>query len=396
MGVDFDHVRPLLKEYCLKCHSTEKQKGDLDLEVFSSLEAIKRHPKVWQEVAVQLAAREMPPKEKPQPNPEERARLTQWTGALLASMARERDGDPGPVVLRRLSQAEYTYSVRDLTGVEGLDPAREFPADGAAGEGFTNAGQALVMSPALWPKYLAAAKEIASHAVLLPDGFRFSAGTSRRDWTDEILGRIRAYYGHYTSPEGAEQVNLQGVRFATNGGGRLPLERYLAALLKEREALGLSHEKSGTLAAREGLSAKYLARLEQISEWRFDFVAPGRFPRSVESGHSRRRASSGGRSGGLAKGAVEVQSSGRARHSRRREDLDGAGQPAADAAGITRPSPDSHGGWGRHFLFGRHTDRSGCGAARARALGAAPPGGQRQAGGADSRGGTGTFRPATR
>jgi hypothetical protein len=82
-------------------------------------------------------------------------------------------GDPGPVGLRRLNNAEYTYTIRDLTGVD-LDPAREFPVDSAAGEGFTNAGNALAMSPALLTKYFDAGKEIAAHAVLLPDGFRFS------------------------------------------------------------------------------------------------------------------------------------------------------------------------------------------------------------------------------
>ena len=56
-------------------------------------------------------------------------------------------GDPGPVVLRRLNNAQYTYTIRDLTGVD-LQPAREFPADSAAGEGFTNAGNAMAMSPA--------------------------------------------------------------------------------------------------------------------------------------------------------------------------------------------------------------------------------------------------------
>src|SRR6202040_4343279 len=88
-------------------------------------------------------------------------------------------GDPGPVVLRRLGNAEYTYTLLELTGVD-LQPAREFPVDGAAGEGFTNTGNALVMSPALLPKYLDAAKKIADHAVLLPDGFRFSPSTARR------------------------------------------------------------------------------------------------------------------------------------------------------------------------------------------------------------------------
>ncbi len=48
-------IRPLLKEYCLTCHSTEKHKGDLDLERFSSLGEVMKHPKVWQDVAEQMA-----------------------------------------------------------------------------------------------------------------------------------------------------------------------------------------------------------------------------------------------------------------------------------------------------------------------------------------------------
>ncbi|HEV7405751.1 MAG TPA: DUF1592 domain-containing protein [Chthoniobacteraceae bacterium] len=259
----FEQVRPLLKEFCLNCHSTEKQKGDLDLEVFTSLESIKRHPKIWQGVAEQLENREMPPKNKPQPSPEQRALLSQWTATTLETMARERAGDPGPVVLRRLSNAEYTYTVRDLTGVESLDPVREFPADGAAGEGFTNTGQALVMSPALLSKYLDAGKAIAAHAVLLPDGIRFSPSTNKRDWTEEILSDIRGFYRRFTTAGGAKQVNLQGIKFETNGGGRIPLEKYLGVLLKSRNAPADGKEKLETIAAREGLNAKYLALLSQ-------------------------------------------------------------------------------------------------------------------------------------
>ena len=252
-------VRPLLQEYCLKCHSTEKQKGDLDLEVFDTQDAVKRHPKVWQGVLEQLESGEMPPKGKPQLSTEQRAQLARWTRGVLETVARERAGDPGPVVLRRLSNAEYTYTLRDLTGLESLEPAREFPADGAAGEGFTNTGQALTMSPALLTKYLGAAKEVAAHAVLLPDGgIRFSAGTTRRDWTDELVGKIRSFYAHYTSEAAGQAVNLQGIKFETNAGGGLPVERYLAALLKARDS---KVEDLEGLALREHLSAKYLAQL---------------------------------------------------------------------------------------------------------------------------------------
>src|SRR6185503_16008804 len=119
-------------------------------------------------------AEEMPPKEKPQPTAAERKRLVDWTRTFLDAEARARAGDPGDIPLRRLTNAEYDNTIRDLTGVD-LRPAREFPADGAAGEGFTNAAEALTdISPTLLSKYLNAAKDIADRAVLLPDGFRFS------------------------------------------------------------------------------------------------------------------------------------------------------------------------------------------------------------------------------
>ena len=111
-------------------------------------------------------------------------------------------------IMRRLSNVEYTRTIRDLTGVP-LDPAREFPQDGAAGEGFTNTGDALVMSPALLGKYLDAAKEVAAHAVPLPDGFRFSRAASRRDWTDELIADIRRLYDRFADKDG--KIPLEAV-----------------------------------------------------------------------------------------------------------------------------------------------------------------------------------------
>src|SRR5205814_2403987 len=134
--------------------------------------------------------------------------ITKWVLGVLEKAGEERAGDPGPVVLRRLSNAEYNYTIQDLARVETLQPAREFPVDGAAGEGFMNTGQALVMSPSLITKYLDAGKEIASHAVLLPDGIRFSPKFTRRDWTEEILTEIRHFYAQFTDPRGGDKVNL--------------------------------------------------------------------------------------------------------------------------------------------------------------------------------------------
>jgi len=254
-------IRPILTEYCLQCHSTGKLKGDLDLERFSSLSEVKKHPKIWQGVIEQMSLDEMPPKDKPQPTTAQREQLLEWVNAVLDEIAIARAGDPGTVVLRRLSNAEFTYTIRDLTGVESLDPAKEFPVDSASGEGFMNVGNSLVMSPSLVTKYLDAAKDIASHAVLLPDGIRFSPKTTRRDWTDEIVGQIRALYREFVDIRGNEKMNVDGVMVETNDKGFLPIEKYLTALLTEREALQTGRKSIEAIARERGLSAKYLATL---------------------------------------------------------------------------------------------------------------------------------------
>ncbi len=229
--------RELLQTYCLNCHSTEKQEGELDLEASD----MHREPHVWENVLEQMQLGEMPPKKETQPSAAEKTQLTAWVRGTLDQIALANAGDPGPVVLRRLSNMEYTYTLRDLTGIAALDPAREFPVDGAAGEGFTNAGAALVMSPALLTKYLDAAKEVAAHAVFTPHGLRWSASTSSQDWTDETLARIRGIYARHTTTGEASQTVAQGIQLDTGtGSGRLPLARYLDALQGRGSAEGLS------------------------------------------------------------------------------------------------------------------------------------------------------------
>lgn len=246
-------IRPILAETCISCHSTEKEKGDLDLERFTSLDQIKKEPMIWENVLDQIASGEMPPKKEKQLAPDEKTLLMKWVQSTLDEIALASAGDPGPVVMRRLSNMEYTYTVRDLTGVTSLDPAKEFPVDGAAGEGFSNTGAALVMSPALLTKYLDAAKDIAAHAVLTPDGIHFSAGTSARDWTDETLAKIRALYARHTSSGEGSQTVAHGIKLDTGtGGGRLPLARYLDALQGRASSEGLSPKYLGIL--REALT----------------------------------------------------------------------------------------------------------------------------------------------
>lgn len=255
-----DDASVVMRCYCLKCHSTAVHAGELDLERLGKSGSTQQNSSAWVRVTEMLDNGEMPPKSAPQPSREQRALLSRWVKDRLHAAALASAGDAGPVILRRLNNAQYTYTIRDLTGVD-LNPAREFPPDSAAGEGFTNTGGSLVMSPALLTKYFDAGKEIAKHAELLPDGFRFSAATTRSDWKNDILARIRSLYRLYSDSNGASQVNLQGIVFDTNDGGRLPIERYLKATLVEREALKSGAKTITAVAREQGLNAKYLGIL---------------------------------------------------------------------------------------------------------------------------------------
>jgi len=256
-------VRPLLTQYCHKCHSDKRTEADVNLAQFASLADAQKATRVWLKVSEMLETVQMPPKSAKQPSEDERAKLRTWVRGFLKSEAKAHAGDPGRVVLRRLSNAEYTYSIRDLTGIDSLQPAKEFPVDGAAGEGFTNTGDALGMSPALFTKYLNAAKQIAKHVVLLPDGLRFSQHTTRQDWTNEILHEIRALYGAYSDSSASTKVELQGLVFDTKQGGRLPVEKYLEATLAERDSLSSGKKSIAAVAKERGLSAKYLGLVWQ-------------------------------------------------------------------------------------------------------------------------------------
>ena len=102
-----------------------------------------------------------------------------------------------------------------------------------------NATEALAIPPELMARYLGAAKEVAAHAVMLPDGFRFSESRFRADWSNLVLSRITGLYGIYT-----------------NEFGQIPFRRYLAATVTHRDALGAAETTIESVAAREELSAK--------------------------------------------------------------------------------------------------------------------------------------------
>src|SRR5665213_3262411 len=96
----------------------------------------------------------MPPKKaKKHPTDKERIEIVAWISGMRRHEALRNAGDPGIVLARRLSNAEYDYTIRDLTGVD-IQPTKTFPVDPANEAGFDNSGESLTMSPSLLKQYM--------------------------------------------------------------------------------------------------------------------------------------------------------------------------------------------------------------------------------------------------
>ncbi|MDA0591708.1 MAG: DUF1587 domain-containing protein, partial [Planctomycetota bacterium] len=195
-----DTVGPFVARYCGKCHGEGKAEADLHLGKLLKSARLDDAHEEWLKVVRALERREMPPAEEPQPAEQERTAVAKAIrDALKAFYARTAAGDPGEIVLRRLTNAEYDYAVEDLTGVK-IAPSWRFPRNETSGEGFDNVASALgVRSSALIEKYLEAAEDVAGHAFMLPSrGLVFSRLTSeqssRPQRAHEACVELKAFY----------------------------------------------------------------------------------------------------------------------------------------------------------------------------------------------------------
>jgi hypothetical protein len=216
---DYDKdIKPLVATYCAKCHSGPKAKVGIDFDAFRDEASVLKSRKTWQKAWRALHAREMPPEDKPQPTAAERDRLTDWIEGILRKPDPDGGRDPGRVLMRRLTRAEYSNSVAELIpsvaprGPRYFDPAKGFPEKGLhllhyqdgpkpivadlppdeADHGFDNQGDVLTLPPLLMEKYFQAAVEVLDGAHR--DGRVFfvrpGPGKPKRDAAREIVARF--------------------------------------------------------------------------------------------------------------------------------------------------------------------------------------------------------------
>ena len=148
-----------IKKQCVNCHNEDEPNGELILSNidlnFSTEETVQR----WIRIHDRVRSGEMPPPEAAQPSSQEREQFTELVSDRISTYESGRN----EVVLRRLNQAEYENSIRDLFGVN-VRLKEHLPKDNSIA-GFDNVGEGLAVSAEAIQSYLQAAN-VAIDAIL--------------------------------------------------------------------------------------------------------------------------------------------------------------------------------------------------------------------------------------
>ena len=247
-------VRTLLRQYCVECHGEDSPEANVDLQEITSEPEFGRHFKDWEKVARVLGSGDMPPADMPQPEESQRQALITAIETGLDRYIAQNAGDPGAVVVRRLTSAEYGYTIEDLTGLN-LDVSQGFVSDAVGGEGFTNVGSAQFVQDSTLERYLEAAKSVAAHAVIGSGPLEFFTDPGETGRELSAITRIQRIYREHgfrtAAGEGAEPFGLD----------LYPRAMFVAWQFRFREQLGLRGVPLQTLAAREGLGVRFCEHL---------------------------------------------------------------------------------------------------------------------------------------
>lgn len=170
-----DQVVPFLRAYCADCHSGSQAEAGIDFEPYLSLEELTGQAMMadrsrWNQIRGMIKIGAMPPADyEPRPSVDQRQSIAAWIHQQANTVDCQTASRPGRVTMRRLNNAEYDYSIRDLLAIDfSPSAAIGFPAD-EVGSSFDNQGDVLSLSDLQLEKYLQAAALVASKALEPPE-----------------------------------------------------------------------------------------------------------------------------------------------------------------------------------------------------------------------------------
>ncbi|MEM7147274.1 MAG: DUF1592 domain-containing protein [Verrucomicrobiota bacterium] len=148
--------------YCLDCHDSATEKGEVNLEDLSFDLGTIPSAELWQKVLNTLNSGEMPPEDKKQPTPEHKTEFLDALSHKLVNARKILTDSGGLITMRRLNRREYQNTMKQLLDVH-VD-AEDLPDD-ANSDGFDTAGASLFFSSDQFEQYLAVARRALEDAI---------------------------------------------------------------------------------------------------------------------------------------------------------------------------------------------------------------------------------------
>lgn len=248
---------PLLRQYCFDCHNNDGAEANVNLQQFALATDLASEFATSRKVIEALRSGHMPPDDANQPSAAERRQLIRGVTDTFTALAAAGAGDPGPVIMRRLTSAEYAYTIEDLTGLP-LNFDALFATDAVGGEGFTNVGAAQFVQDSTLERYLEAAKHVASHAVIGAGPLQFYADPGRTGQELSAIHRIQDIYRRHGfrsgAGEGGEAFGLE----------RYPRAFYVAWQMRYRKELGRQDATLLQLARQAGLEPGFVTHIDRV------------------------------------------------------------------------------------------------------------------------------------
>jgi len=247
----------IVNQFCSHCHGDEESEAGVNFKALLKNSSFASEFRTWQNVATQLEQQQMPPADADQPTPAQRAQLVSWIHRRILSVAKKHEGDPGHVVIRRLTSAEYGYTIRDLTGIN-MEVERGFVSDAAGGAGFTNTGIVQFTQDSTLERYIEAARHVADHAVAGTGPLIFFRDPGATGFELSAIDRIQKIY------------RANGFRTAAGEGGKaFGADLYPKAFLtawryRHRAKLGQPDASLGSLAKDAGISGRFAEYIHQV------------------------------------------------------------------------------------------------------------------------------------
>ncbi|MGI9471112.1 MAG: DUF1587 domain-containing protein, partial [Rubripirellula sp.] len=106
-----------VKSYCLDCHVGDEAESGLNLEEFGGASDLTNAIESWNQIALRVGERQMPPDGSDMPTDEARTAFVTWIRSTIFRAVCDDRVSPGRPMIRRMNRTEYANTVRDLLGI---------------------------------------------------------------------------------------------------------------------------------------------------------------------------------------------------------------------------------------------------------------------------------------